>query len=153
MVIRGKVPTATLPQRGPTSHSSSSLRISLTLLKNSDDSLLTMSHFALGLKYRTWFFSTVFVLGGLGIPILPLITQLCFFDRVYLIVGEMIGYIGRTGSAFDVTLNNYFIMQICCLIISPAFFSAGLYLTIGNLYAPSLPLRFPLLIKFGIVLN
>src|SRR5947207_12407612 len=49
-------------------------------------------------------------------------------------LGETIGYIGRVGSAFDVTLNNYFIMQICCLIISPAFFSAGLYLTIGNLY-------------------
>jgi hypothetical protein len=48
--------------------------------------------------------------------------------------GETIGYIGRVGSAYDVTLNNYFIMQICCLIISPAFFSAALYLTIGNLY-------------------
>ena len=47
--------------------------------------------------------------------------------------GEIIGYIGRVGSAYDVTLNNYFIMQICCLIISPAFFSAALYLTIGNL--------------------
>jgi hypothetical protein len=46
---------------------------------------------------------------------------------------ETIGYIGRVGSAYDVTLNNYFIMQICCLIIAPAFFSAGLYLTIGNL--------------------
>jgi hypothetical protein len=51
-----------------------------------------------------------------------------------LISGELIGYIGRTGSAFDVTLNNYFIMQITCLIISPAFFSAALYLTIRNLY-------------------
>ena len=28
-------------------------------------------------------------------------------------------------------------MQIVCLIISPAFFSAALYLTIGNLYFPS----------------
>jgi RTA1 like protein len=50
-----------------------------------------------------------------------------------LMSGETIGYIGRVGSAYDVTLNNYFIMQICCLIISPAFFSAALYLTIGNL--------------------
>lgn len=46
---------------------------------------------------------------------------------------ETIGYIGRVGSAYNVTLDNYFIMQICCLIIAPAFFSAGLYLTIGNL--------------------
>jgi hypothetical protein len=51
-------------------------------------------------------------------------------------IGEAVGYIGRVGSAYDVTLNNYFIMQIVCLIISPAFFSAGLYVTIGNLYFP-----------------
>jgi hypothetical protein len=49
-------------------------------------------------------------------------------------IGETVGYIGRTGSAFNVTWNDYFIMQIVCLIISPAFFSAGLYVTIGNMY-------------------
>jgi len=75
-------------------------------------SLLTLAHGVLGLKYRTWLFSTLFMLGG---------------------VGETIGYIGRVGSAYDVTLNLYFIMQVTCLIISPALFSAGLYVTIGNL--------------------
>jgi hypothetical protein len=49
-------------------------------------------------------------------------------------LGEVIGYIGRVGSAYDVTLNNYFIIQIVCLIIAPAFFSAALYVTIGKLY-------------------
>ena|SRR5271168_4722939 len=75
-------------------------------------SLLTLAHGVLGLKYRTWLFSTLFMLGG---------------------IGETIGYIGRVGSAYDVTLNMYFIMQVTCLIISPALFSAGLYVTIGNL--------------------
>jgi RTA1 like protein len=54
-----------------------------------------------------------------------------------LIAGEVIGYVGRVGSAFDVTYNNYFLMQVVCLVISPAFFSAALYLTIGNLYVVS----------------
>jgi len=53
-------------------------------------------------------------------------------------IGETIGYVGRVGSAYDVTLNNYFLVQIVCLIISPAFFSAALYVTIGNLYSSSL---------------
>ena len=52
-------------------------------------------------------------------------------------IAEVIGYIGRVGSAYDVTLDVYFILQICCLIFAPAFFSAGLYLAIGTLY----PLR------------
>jgi hypothetical protein len=55
--------------------------------------------------------------------------------RSYLLrIGEVIGYIGRVGSAYDVTLDVYFIIQICCLIFAPAFFSAGLYLAIGTLY-------------------
>jgi hypothetical protein len=87
--------------------------------------ILTLCHAALGLKYRTWFFSALFVLGGIGIST---------SDDDADLLGETVGYIGRVGSAYDVTLNNYFIMQIVCLIISPAFFSAGLYLTIGNLY-------------------
>jgi hypothetical protein len=52
-------------------------------------------------------------------------------------IGEVVGYIGRVGSAYDVTLDLYFIIQICCLIFAPAFFSAGLYLAIGTLYSLS----------------
>lgn len=47
------------------------------------------------------------------------------------------GYIARVGSAYNVTLVAYSTMQFVCLVLSPAFFSAGLYLTIGNLYLPS----------------
>lgn len=75
-----------------------------------------MLHAGLGLKYRTWFFSGMMLMGGLG---------------------ELIGYIGRVGSAYDVLLNNYFLVQIVCLIIAPAFFSAALYVTIGKLYLPN----------------
>ena len=82
----------------------------------------------MGIKFRTWYFTIVFVLGGLGIfaPIFRLINA-----------GEMIGYIARVGSAYDVTYDIYFIMQICCLIFAPAFFSAALYLAIGTLFGPS----------------
>ena len=83
-----------------------------TFLPPLTNRLLTIAHGVLGLKYRTWLFSTLLMLGG---------------------IGETVGYIGRVGSAYDVTLNMYFIMQVTCLIISPALFSAGLYVTIGNL--------------------
>ena len=49
-------------------------------------------------------------------------------------LGEVAGYIGRVGSSYDVTYNNYFVLQLCSLIVAPAFFSAGLYATIGILY-------------------
>jgi len=102
---------STPPQPRPTSLSLLSLR-TMNSLSRLIYRLLTIAHGALGLKYRTWLFSTLFMLGG---------------------IGETIGYIGRVGSAYDVTLNVYFIMQVTCLIISPALFSAGLYVTIGNL--------------------
>jgi hypothetical protein len=57
----------------------------------------------------------------------------CSFQPV-LNLGEIIGYIARVGSAYDVTYDIYFIMQICCLIFAPAFFSAALYLAMGTLY-------------------
>jgi len=48
--------------------------------------------------------------------------------------GETLGYIARALGANDVTYVDYFLIQIACLVISPALFSAGLYLTIGNMY-------------------
>jgi len=86
--------------------------------------VLTFGHAFLSIKYRSWFFSSMFVLGGIGI----------IQSAKYSQLGEVIGYAGRVGSAYDVTLNNYFLIQIVCLVIAPAFFSAGLYLTIGNLF-------------------
>lgn len=48
-------------------------------------------------------------------------------------VGEAVGYVGRVmlwNNPFD---HAGFQMQICCLIISPAFLSAGIYLTLKHL--------------------
>jgi hypothetical protein len=81
-VTRGIVPTATPPQREQTSHSLSSLRMASSILYGSDSSLLSLSHFALGLKYRTWFFSTVFVLGGIGTPPISPLKPFIFFEYI-----------------------------------------------------------------------
>jgi len=89
----------------------------------------------MGIKFRTWYFTIVFALGGLGI-FTPIFHVFSSNDT-----GEMIGYIGRVGSAYDVTYDIYFIMQICCLIFAPAFFSAALYLAIGTLFGPSFSLN------------
>lgn len=67
----------------------------------------------LGIKYRTW---TYLIALGFG----------C--------VGEMIGYIGRIMlNENPYAENGGFEMQICCLIISPAFISAGVYLVLKHI--------------------
>ena len=66
----------------------------------------------LGIKYRTW---TYMIAVGVG----------CF--------GECVGYVGRImlhNNPFD---GNGFNIQICCLIIAPAFVTAGIYLTLKYL--------------------
>jgi hypothetical protein len=47
--------------------------------------------------------------------------------------GEAVGYGGRLMLYNDPFDNNGFIIQICCLIISPAFVSAGIYLTLKHI--------------------
>jgi len=66
----------------------------------------------LGIRYRTWTFMIALTLGCLG---------------------EVIGYAGRiilNDNPYD---DNGFTTQICCLIISPAFIAAGVYLTLKHL--------------------
>ncbi|KAH6865444.1 RTA1 like protein-domain-containing protein [Alternaria rosae] len=66
----------------------------------------------LGIRYKTWTYMIALSLGCLG---------------------ELTGYIGRIllyNNPFDET---GFQMQICCLIISPAFVSAGIYLTLKHI--------------------
>lgn len=66
----------------------------------------------LGIKYRTWTFMIALGFGCLG---------------------ELIGYIGRIllyNNPFD---NLGFQIQICCLIISPAFIAAGIYLSLKHI--------------------
>jgi hypothetical protein len=69
-------------------------------------------HVYLGIRYKTWSFAIAMSLGCLG---------------------EVVGYIGRIimwNNPFD---EAGFQMQICCLIISPAFISAAIYLTLKHI--------------------
>jgi hypothetical protein len=73
--------------------------------------LCALINIALALRYKTWTFGIAMTLG-------------C--------VGEVIGYIGRIlmwNNPFD---EAGFQMQICCLIISPAFMSAAIYLMLKH---------------------
>ncbi|KAL6710144.1 hypothetical protein ACN47E_009935 [Coniothyrium glycines] len=67
---------------------------------------------ALGIRYKTW---TFMIALGLG----------C--------VGELIGYIGRIMLYKNPYDELGFQIQICCLIIAPAFVSAGIYLTLKHI--------------------
>lgn len=65
----------------------------------------------LGIRYKTWTYLIALALGCLG---------------------EAIGYVGRIllyNNPYD---SVGFQIQICCLIISPAFVSAGMYLTLKH---------------------
>lgn len=74
--------------------------------------LCMLIHLGLGLKFKTWTFMIACCLGCCG---------------------ELVGYIGRlimNNNPYD---NTGFVMQICCLIIAPAFFSAGIYVTLKHI--------------------
>ena len=68
--------------------------------------LIANSYF--GLRHRTWTYLIALWFGCLG---------------------EVIGYAGRIILNDNPWDETGFQMQICCLIIAPAFFAAGVYLT------------------------
>jgi RTA1 like protein len=49
------------------------------------------------------------------------------------IIAEMIGYIGRIISYHDQWDMNGYLMQLVCLTLGPAFFSAGIYVCLGRI--------------------
>ena len=74
--------------------------------------LCLIAQLVLGIRYKTWSFMVTLSLGCLG---------------------EAVGYIGRImlhNNAFD---SIGFQIQICCLIICPAFLSGGIYLTLKHI--------------------
>ncbi|KAF2123243.1 RTA1 like protein-domain-containing protein [Lophiotrema nucula] len=73
--------------------------------------LCLLLQLAFGIKYKTW---TYMIALGLG----------C--------LGECIGYIGRIMLHNNVYDDLGFQIQICCLIICPAFVSGGIYLTLKH---------------------
>jgi hypothetical protein len=80
----------------------------------------TLMHLIQGIRYRTWFFGSMMALG-------------C--------IGEMIGYGGRVLLYQNPFSFDGFIIQICCITISPVFFAAAIYVTltrVSNIWAPKL---------------
>ncbi|KAF2825203.1 RTA1-domain-containing protein [Ophiobolus disseminans] len=65
-----------------------------------------------GIRYKTWTYMIALCLG-------------C--------IGETVGYGGRIMLYNDIFDENGFTIQICCLIISPAFVTAGVYLTLKHI--------------------
>lgn len=54
-------------------------------------------------------------------------------------IGEIIGYVGRIMEHFNPFSGNGFYIQICCLTIAPAFFTASIYFCLSDfvrLYDP-----------------
>ncbi|KFY80200.1 hypothetical protein V499_00957 [Pseudogymnoascus sp. VKM F-103] len=81
-------------------------------------------HLAQGIRYHTWFFASMMAIG-------------C--------IGEIIGYGGRVMLYQNPFSFNGFIIEICCITISPVFFAAAIYVTlarVSNFLGPE-ACRFP----------
>ncbi|KAH8688942.1 putative sphingoid long-chain base transporter RSB1 [Phaeosphaeriaceae sp. PMI808] len=81
-------------------------------------------HLAQGIRYHTWFFASMMALG-------------C--------IGEMIGYGGRVLLYQNPFSFDGFIIEICCITISPVFFAAAIYVSlarVSNFLGPE-ACRFP----------
>ncbi|KAJ4411606.1 hypothetical protein N0V91_001391 [Didymella pomorum] len=74
--------------------------------------LALIIHIILGIRYKTWSYCIAMSLG-------------C--------IGEVVGYIGRVMMWDNPFSEEGFQMQICCLIIAPAFISAAIYLTLKHI--------------------
>jgi len=74
--------------------------------------LCFVAQFILGIRYKTWTYMIALCLGCMG---------------------EAVGYGGRIMMNNDPIGRTGFMIQICCLIISPAFVAAGIYLTLKHI--------------------
>ncbi|KFY01183.1 hypothetical protein V490_01035 [Pseudogymnoascus sp. VKM F-3557] len=81
-------------------------------------------HLIQGVVYRTWFFASMMAVG-------------C--------IGEIIGYAGRVLLYQNPFSFNGFIIEICCITISPVFFAAAIYVTLARVsnYLGAEASRFP----------
>ncbi len=74
-------------------------------------SIFCVAQLYLGIRYRTWTFAFALSCG-------------CFVEAV--------GYVGRIMLHYNPFSNNGFTMQICCLIMGPAWLAMGIYLTLKH---------------------
>lgn len=72
---------------------------------------LLIAQLYLGIRYKTWTFAFALSCG-------------CFVEAV--------GYVGRLMLHHNPFSNNGFTMQICCLIMGPAWLAMGVYLTLKH---------------------
>lgn len=72
---------------------------------------LLIAQLYLGIRYRTWTFAFALSCGCLV---------------------EAVGYVGRLMLHHNPFSNNGFTMQICCLIMGPAWLAMGIYLTLKH---------------------
>lgn len=89
--------------------------------------ILCIAQAFLGVRYRVWFYSSVISVGCMG---------------------EAIGYGGRLMMNKNPWSDAGFKVQIVCLILSPSFVAAGIYLTFKHLtlhYGPELSRLKPIL--------
>lgn len=68
----------------------------------------------LGWRHRTWGYTIAMLIGT---------------------ILEVVGYGGRIGLHYDVFIDSWFIMYLCCLTIAPALFSAAIYLSLSRILA------------------
>lgn len=68
----------------------------------------------LAMRHRTWGYSIAMLTGT---------------------ILEVVGYGGRIGLHYNVFINTWFIMYLCCLTIAPALFSAAIYLSLSRILA------------------
>ena len=76
--------------------------------------VLLLVHIPLAIRYKTWSYAVAVALGCLG---------------------EVVGYIGRIMLHQNPYNQNGFIIQMCCLVIAPAFNSAALYVVLRHVVA------------------
>lgn len=75
-------------------------------------SLSAILYLVQGIRYKTWSFLAVMLLGN---------------------IAEIIGYGGRVWGYNNPFTMNPFLIQICCLTFAPAFLAAGIYLCLSRI--------------------
>lgn len=73
-----------------------------------------VSQAVLAWRHRTWGYSIAMLVGT---------------------ILEVVGYGGRIGLHYNVFIDTWFIMYLCCLTIAPAFFTAAIYLSLSRILA------------------
>lgn len=82
-------------------------------------------------------FLALFALSGIVHGVQGWITKKRAFTISVLLgsISEIIGYTGRIISHHDPFDQNGFLIQICCITLAPAFFTAGIYFCLGDIVA------------------